>query len=45
MKMNNTELKENKIKNTNKTILEVALEETDFSTEELKDILNPEKMT
>ena len=34
-----------KSQNTNKTILEVALEETDLSKEELKDILNPEKMT
>ena len=34
-----------KAQNTNKTILEVALEETDLSKEELKDILNPEKMT
>ena len=30
---------------TNKAILEVALEETDLKKEELKDILNPEKMT
>lgn len=30
---------------TNKSILEVALEETDFKKEKLKDILNPENMT
>ena len=34
-----------KAQSRNKTILEIALEETNFSEKELKDILNPEKMT